>query len=169
MDTIIDVEDLEKAKLYNWHSRLELHSGRYYAMAAKRYRDKNGKACGTSVHLHRYIMGMDGKSQEFVVDHVDADKTLDNRKLNLRVTTHANNSRNRKGANRNSNTGVRNVSYIKSEDCYYVQIMKSGKLFRQTFPLSHFDEACQFAEEKRKELFGDFAGKGESDGGKQNE
>lgn len=162
MDTVIDAEDLERAKKYNWHARLELHSGRYYAMAAKRYRDENGKACGTSIHLHRYIMGMDGKSQKYIVDHIDADDTLNNRKSNLRVTTHANNSSNRKGANKNSNTGVRNVSYIKSANCYYVQMMKNGKRFCWAFPADQFKEACKFAGTKRKELFGEYAGKGTS-------
>jgi hypothetical protein len=38
--------------------------------------------------------------------------------------------------------------------------MKDYKRYKWKFPLDQFDEACKFADEKRKELFGDFAGLG---------
>lgn len=99
---------------------------------------------------------MDAKKDE-VVDHINHD-TLDNRKCNLRITTNDKNVKNRKGANKNSKTGVRNVHWIESANEYWVQIMRKGISYKWTFSANQFEEACKFAEEKRKELFGEFAG-----------
>lgn len=99
-------------------------------------------------------MGVEGKTY---VDHINHD-TLDNRRVNLRILSGSNNSANRKGANKNSKTGVRNVNWIEKEHCYKVQIMKNYQSYKWDFPADQFDEACKFAEEKRKELFGEFAG-----------
>lgn len=43
-----------------------------------------------------------------------------------------------------------------------MQFQKDGERYRWEFPTSEFDEACKFAEEKRKEIFGEFAGSGEN-------
>lgn len=129
-------------------------------MASKRFRDTNGKMKGTTIHLHRYVMGMENEGEEFVVDHIHPNETLDNRKRNLRVTTWAKNDSNRKGANKNSKTGVRNVTYIKAANQYWVQIMKDYKRHIWKFQIDQFEQACEFAEIKRKELFQDHCGNG---------
>ena len=84
-------------------------------------------------------------------------------KENLRVVSNSKNLQHRSGANNNSKTGVRNVNLItkyKGKQEYWVQIMKNGERFKWEFGLDKFDEACIFAEEKRKELFGKYAGNG---------
>jgi len=102
------------------------------------------------------------KDSYYVVDHKNQNK-LDNRKENLRFIPQYNNLQNRKGANSNSSTGVRNVNLITrygGKQEYWVQICKNGERFKWEFGLHEFDKACLFAEEKRKELFGEFAGNG---------
>lgn len=113
-------------------------------------------------YLHRWIMRANENDK---VDHIvqisSSDSyILDNRKSNFRFSTGKENSANRNGANRNNNTGVRNVSYIKSDNVYWVQIMKDGIKYKWVFSVDKFEEACAFAEIKRQELFGEFAGNG---------
>jgi hypothetical protein len=106
--------------------------------------------------MSRFIV--DAQDDE-VVDHIDHD-TMNNKKENLRVTKFIKNVANRKGANSNNKTGVRNVNYIEKLDEYWVQIMKNGVRYRWIFPGDQFKEACEFAEIKRKEIFGEYAGNG---------
>jgi hypothetical protein len=113
---------------------------------------------GRTIHLHQFVLG--GCD---CVDHINHD-TLDNRKDNLRIITRSNNSANRKGANSNNKTtGVRNIHLVTrygGKQLYLVQIMKKGKRYKWEFGLDEFDEACEFAEIKRKEIFGEYAGNG---------
>ena len=79
----------------------------------------------------------------------------------VQITEHTNNSTNRKGVNKNNkSTGVRNVCWVERENLYVVQMMKKGERFRQSFPANQFKEACEFAKNKRRELFGTYAGNG---------
>lgn len=82
---------------------------------------------------------------------------------NLRVTNNARNSQHRNGANQNNKTGVRNVHLVTrygGKQLYLVQIMRNGERYKWEFDLNQFEEACQFAESKRQELLGEFAGNG---------
>lgn len=101
---------------------------------------------------------MNAKENEYV-DHINHD-TMNNLKENLRVTTNSKNNQHRKGVNSNSSTGVRNVNYIKKNNEYWVQFSKNYERYKWVFPANQFEEACKFAEKKRKELFGEFAGNG---------
>lgn len=94
-----------------------------------------------------------------VVDH-KKHNTLDNREFNLQIVPASKNSSNRNGANKNSKTGIRNVHWIESANEYWVQIMRKGERFKWIFKENQFEEACNFAEIKRKELFGKHAGYG---------
>lgn len=158
-ETMIDLDDLERVKALDlhWFLKYEDDNDEWYAAASKRYTDKNGKRRGTIVHLHQFIVG--GCD---CVDHKNH-ITLDNRKDNLRMVERYNNIANRKGANKNNITRARNVHLIKKyggEQVYWVQIMRKGVRYKWEFPLSQFKEACELAEIKRKEIFGEFAGKG---------
>jgi hypothetical protein len=68
--------------------------------------------------LHRVIMAAPAGMS---VDHINHD-TLDNTRANLRVCTHKENQNNRRGAQRNSTTGVRGV-----------HIANGGRQFRATY------------------------------------
>jgi hypothetical protein len=158
---LIDTEDLNRVLKYNWCAGWRKDKNRYYIQVTDYYYDKNGKYKSRTILLHKYIMETYGMYSQ--VDHKDHD-SLNNLKINLRVVEAGNNSSNRKGANSNNiTTGVRNVTYIKNQDIYMVQIMKDYKRYKWEFPSSQLKEACEFAEKKRKELFGEYAGEGKND------
>lgn len=155
----IDLEDLEKIKNYNNRIHVGYHKNidGYYAEMHKYIGIINGKSKYKTLLLHRIVT--DAIENEYV-DHIKHKETLNNRKYNLRKTTNDKNLQSRKGANKNSSTGIRNVNYIEKLNEYWVQIMKKGERFKWIFPSNQFKEACDFAEKKRKELFGEYAGKG---------
>lgn len=74
MNVLIDSDDYEKCKQYQWHLARD---GRYFI-------------CG-KLYLHRFIYG--NIPEGYVVDHINGD-LLDNRKSNLRLCTHEENMRN---------------------------------------------------------------------------
>ena len=151
LNKILELDNKVYAR-YNWSNK------QYYASVTQYLgMDSNGKSINRCVRLHKYILGIDRYDKSVFVDHINHD-TLDNRRENLRIVKAGNNSANRKGANSNSNTGVRNVSHIKNK--YYVQIMKNGIRHGWDFREDQFEEACKFAEQKRKEIFGEYAGNG---------
>jgi len=156
-ETIIDTEDLQKLIKLNvcWHSRFNPNTQSNYAQASNRFKGDNGKMKGGTLSLQRIIMNVNDK--KLYVDHENHD-TLDNRKYNLRVTINRKNLSHRQGANSNSQTGVRNVNFGWDRKYYNVAFMKEGKPYIWEFPLSKFQEACAFADIKRKEIFGEFAG-----------
>jgi hypothetical protein len=155
-ETKVDIDDIEKLKKldYSWHCVYKENTESNYARSSVYYSDGGTRKKCRMVYLHNVIMN---KGDSEVVDHKYHD-TLDNRKKNLRVTENKKNLRNRKGANSNNNTGYRNVNYIENNDEYWVQIMKDGKRYKWIFSIDEFEEACKFAEKKRKEIFGEFAG-----------
>lgn len=105
--------------------------------------------------LHKFIMNVEDSK---VVDHINHD-TLDNTKGNLRVISHSNNSMNRKSRNSNNKSGYRNVCWSKSENKWIVQLqVNKHNTVLGKFPKDQLKEAAKFAEEKRKELYGEFAG-----------
>jgi hypothetical protein len=130
-----------------WYSKIN----NYYAKACEYLEWNNGKPKYKIWYLHRIVTNAPKGSY---VDHINHN-TLDNRKSNLRVTTQNINLQNRLGGNSNNKTGVRNVHWINREQKYFVQIMKDYKSYKWVFEADQFKEACEFAEKKRKELYGE--------------
>jgi hypothetical protein len=91
------VEELQK---WNWCA--VLLNGKYYA-----YRAGPRSQGSPSIHMARQILGMD-KSDEREADHIDNQRTLDNRDENLRIVTKYQNLLN-KAVRRDSGTGVKGV------------------------------------------------------------
>lgn len=88
------------------------------------------------------------------VDHVNHN-TLDNRKSNLKIRKGNSNSINRLGANKNSSTGERNVSWSEKINKYIVQLQVNGKnVVFGKFSKSEFSKAVSLAKRKRKEIYG---------------
>ena len=89
------------------------------------------------------------------IDHINGD-TMDNRLENLRLATHQQNQRNRKGANKNNkSTGARNV-YLQTSGNYMVlfTMNKQNKYFGTYEDLELADFIAQ---EVRNKYFGEFA------------
>lgn len=90
----VDAIDLPLVSAHSWHRG---GGGTAYAIT---------RVSGETVYMHRLIMSA-GKGE--TVDHINHD-TMDNRRLNLRILSNADNAQNRNGAYRSKNsTGVRGV------------------------------------------------------------
>lgn len=115
-NVLIDKEDFEKIKNYDWHiSTHDIPNKLYY------FRCQKGEQ---TVRLHREIMGCtykDGRE----VDHINGD-TLDNRKQNLRVCSHSQNGKNMK-INKRNNTGYKGISWHPRDKCYQARIGVNNK------------------------------------------
>ena len=126
---MVDVEDYERIKSYCW---FKVKTG--YLM---------GFVDGRKILLHRYIMN---PCREKVVDHINHDVS-DNRKSNLRVCTHQQNSMNKK---------VKGYFFNKQKNkwCACVEVKGKRKY------LGFFDLEKDAAEARKfleKKYFGEFA------------
>jgi hypothetical protein len=81
---LIDAEDVAVVEPFNWH-RHQSHAKTYYVRAKDR---RQGRENEKTIYLHRLILAA-GKGQ--YVDHINHDG-LDNRKVNLRIVTNAQNA-----------------------------------------------------------------------------
>jgi hypothetical protein len=150
-ETLIDLEDLERIKNLglHWCEIYNPKSKSSYAQSSE-YIGKTDKGFRSKTHfLNKEIM------QEFKlqVDHYNHD-TLDNRKYNLFIKTNQQNLVNRRGANPNSTTKIRNVSWSESTQRYLVQFQVNRKntCFGR-FKKEEFDKAVELADKLRKELY----------------
>lgn len=105
-ECIIDTEDLEKIKIYNWN-----YNNTYYVIATKRK---------TYIAIHRLIMDFPKE-----IDHINGNK-FDNRKCNLRIVTRQQNIFN-SIKRKNNRSGFKGISFDKESGKYKVVITISGK------------------------------------------
>ena len=148
LETIIDLEDFDKVNSFDGTFHLGSYpemKSEYYCMITIHKCMENGKQKMEMPRLHRIILGIEYGDTTYDVDHINGDG-LDNRKLNLRISTRRDNDRNRNGLNKNNKTGYRNVSFVRG--WYLVQLQVNGK----NTTLGRFksvEEAGKFAEEMR--------------------
>jgi hypothetical protein len=137
---LVDAEDLERVNAYGRWSLKVQKVGPGYARRAAR---------GEPVlYLHRIVMGVEpGDARE--VDHISRD-TLDNRKSNLRLCTHAQNRQNTKGHD-NCTSQHRGVSWDKERRKWKVQVKVDGRN-RIIGRYADEDEAARAAVAARREL-----------------
>jgi len=102
--TRVDYPDLKLVQRYNWECWTEA-DGRSYANASQRTAGHRLR-----FRIHRLLTEA---PQGLEVDHINGD-SLDNRRSNLRVVTRAQNSQNRRGADRDSRSGIRGVRMHRS-------------------------------------------------------
>lgn len=77
---------------------------------------------GKTVYLHQLLIGLPSNRE---IDHINGDK-LDNRRINLRPATHAQNNQN-KGLRRDSTTGYKGVCFDKRSGKYIAYINADGE------------------------------------------
>lgn len=114
---LIHATDL--AKLEDWDSiwALKHKTGKFYAVLYK-----YDKGISTQCYLHRIIMDA---SDGIFVDHINRN-TFDNRKENLRLATKQQNGENLTGANRDSKSGIRGVSWNLQNKKWLAQVKVKG-------------------------------------------
>jgi hypothetical protein len=150
IEVILDLEkvDIVKNYPYNWCAKFATDNNRYYIFATVYHGIVDGKPKYTATQLTRYLLGVE---ERVVIDHKNHN-TLDNRVENLRVYPYKKNSQHREKENSNNSTGYRNVTYLKREGYYIVQLYIDGRNRR----LGRFDdvhEAGKFAEKMRKKYY----------------
>ena len=150
---LFDLEDYDKIKDFTWYVTI---AKKY--VGHKRYYDyKRVEARINAKDLERmqnFILGCKN------VDHIN-NNPLDNRKINLRLSIDKN------GYNKNSlNTRIRGnntsghkgVSYSKTRKHWRGYVNYKGKRYEKIFKT--FEEACEWVDNKRVELHGNFANMG---------
>lgn len=101
-------------------------------------------------YFHRCAMGIDDPNIQ--VDHKNGNHT-DNRRQNFRVTDNQHNCWNSVTPSHNT-SGHKNVSRS-HDNGWRVRIVKDGLV--HSWYTDDYDEACRLAEEKHKELFGEYS------------
>jgi hypothetical protein len=120
-ETAINTVDLHRANEFNgeWYAKWSEDSQCYYVYGST---EINGKR--TMISLHRWLMNA---PKNIEVDHVN-NNGLDNcRSYNLRFASGSENKQNRRGAQKNSKTGIRGVSLHKPTGKWIVQVAVNGK------------------------------------------
>lgn len=144
----VDFEKLLGMDL-SWHLLWSNTTKSYYAKATEYHGLENGKPKYKTVLMHRVLMDC---PQDMTVDHLNYN-TLDNRKKNLRVVSLFDNNQNKEDRpNRNSTTGVRNVSYDKIYNKYIVQFQIDGKN-TQMGRFNTLEEAKEYADKYRPKYY----------------
>ena len=144
--------DLDAGKIYRkkWHGNAK--SWEYKKLAGSGY--KALAIDGRDYYAHRIIFyiatGIDPKDK--CIDHINGNIT-DNRPSNLRMVDLSTNNLNRKGAQCNSTTGVRNVHYCNTRKRFLFKKKKGNKTIRKTF--TALDDARIFSEQYNKQNLGD--------------
>lgn len=104
-------------------------------------------------YLGEVILGVKSNN-DYKVKYLNND-TLDNRRANIVFVPQKNLCQFRRKTNVNSQSGVRNVNLVWKYDkyIYRVQVMKEGISYKRDFELNEFEQACEYAEKKRNELY----------------
>lgn len=147
----VDLDNFDKLKQfrYKWHLIWSRTTKSYYAKATKYNGIINGKPSYETVLMHRFLMDC---PTDMTVDHLNYD-TLDNRVRNMKVVSLDENNKNRQNkANRNSKTGVRNVSYSNSAKKFIVQFQINGKNTNMG-SFNTLEEAKEYADTNRHKYY----------------
>lgn len=144
LEAIVDAEDYEKVSAYSWNA----DSG--YARTFQRKKAKGNKL--TSLSMHRVVMNV--TDPEIIIDHINGNR-LDNRKINLRVATVAQNAQNRKKVKGGSSIYL-GVTYHKRDERWQAQVRHAGVRYYAGIYLTE-EEAARAYDKKAKELHQEFA------------
>lgn len=140
LEALVDPEDFEELNKYKWSATRS--DGAFYAA-------RQGPE-GRPILMHRVIMKT---PPDMVVDHKNLDG-LDNRKINLRNATRAQNSYNHRPPC--GGTGFKGVKYVAQTGKYKATVGYK----RKAVPVGEFDdpiEAAKARDRVARELHGEFA------------
>lgn len=144
---LVDSGDYERVVQFKWNARLDKRIGTYYA---RRHSVQENYKRHT-VTMHRFIMGLElGDTR--TVDHINHD-TLDNRRSNLRIATHAQNCINRK--NNRVKSGCRGVSFCNRDKAWIASITVNQKRIFLGYT-RNFEEAVALRKNAERVYFGEF-------------
>lgn len=120
--TIVDNKYFDILNKYKWIADYN-KKRKPYAARRKKIKEKYPT---TYISMHRYIMYLEGYNLiNKEIDHINGD-TLDNRVINLRVCTHAQNMKNRPKA-KNNKSGYKGVYWFESRKKWIANISYNKK------------------------------------------
>jgi hypothetical protein len=143
---IIDDEDFGRINKYKWHA--DYIHGYWYAKRSIR----KPKRKVISQFMHQLIMDCPKGLQ---IDHKNHD-TLDNRKVNLRVCTHAKNHMNQRPQQRKMSSKYKGVTWAKRRNKWQAQIGLTGEIIYLGY-YSNEIMAAKAYDIAAKKYFGEFA------------
>lgn len=144
-EAIVDDEDFEWLNQWKWH--IFRNKGKIYAIRS------TSKGGYKNYLMHREILK--AKTGD-IIDHIDGEEGLDNRKANLRFCSRAENSMNRSKSKNESSSQFKGVYFSKKNNKWIANIKKN----RTTFYLGSFDlegDAASIYNIASQLLFGVFA------------
>lgn len=109
--TLVDAQD------YEWLSRWRWNLVQGYAA---RRNDKS------TVYMHREILGL-GRGNGLECDHINGDR-LDNRRVNIRIVTHAQNQQNMRSY-RTSASGIRGIYWHRRDRKWKAKAQLYGRVY----------------------------------------
>lgn len=118
---VIDTKDFDlvSGRKESWYLVFSKDLNSFYARCSI---TENGKR--KPLAMHRWIMN---PQPNYLIDHINH-ITLDNRRSNLKITTNSENQQNRKGATRNSKSGIRGVCWHKATGKWMASYQVNKKL-----------------------------------------
>lgn len=143
LECLIDTTDLPKANEFDgkWYAHLNRGTSNFYVYGNK----KVGERKFNTLILHSVLLDI---NDGMVGDHINHN-TLDNRRCNLRSVTQAQNNQNKIGAYKNNNSsGVRGVTWKKSNNKWEAQVMVNKKQ-KYLGLFSKLEDAISAVEEER--------------------
>lgn len=147
----VSPEDFEWLSQWKWHARWNKCTRSFYALRAGRISE--WPHFRNSVQMQRQILGL-GYGNPLRADHINSD-TLDNRRLNLRPATKAQNTQNCR-VRCDNKTGLKGAYWSKQKKKWHSAIHANGKLNH----LGHYmtaEEAHEAYKAAAKKFFGEFA------------
>jgi hypothetical protein len=117
----VDDADYERLAAHKWCAQWNNHTRSFVATRRSKWVD--GKS--HIIFMHREILGL-VKGDGLKGDHIDSGQTLDNRRLNLRVSTNSQNIRNQR-RRVTSRSGYKGVCFANRERKWKAQITVDGK------------------------------------------
>lgn len=142
--TIIDLDDLKICSNYIW------------CITADGYAVTSGKIndCHNRILMHRLILGLE-KNDGKIGDHINGNR-LDNRKINLRIVTPAQNSMNRPTLLSSNTSGVTGVSWNKRQRKWHSYIWFNKKRIHLGY-FENLDEAVDIRLKAEVTYFKEYA------------
>lgn len=112
--TVVDARDFDALNVHRWH--------RDSAGYVRRYVERDGRMAG--IHMHRVVLGL-AYGDPMQADHINRDR-LDNRRVNLRAVTQAQNMQNRPSA-MGSSSRFRGVYWEPSRGRWRAEVQQGGR------------------------------------------
>lgn len=146
---IVDDSDFEWLSRFKWRA-LTCKDNPHccYAITGDYVKEKGQKA----MLMHRIILGAHAGVE---VDHIN-NNGLDNRRINLRICSHAENIRNQSVQNGKKSSKYRGVSLHKATGSWTAQIQMRKTKYHLGYFKSESDAAVSY-DKKAKQIFGQFA------------